>query len=199
VIETYTRWHEAAATLGVAPVGGIPELNERWGRAEHFRTGHLATTAIYSAGFAQAAQWTELDAAFMPWPKPRVSTPEIYCTGLGLLPPAARREQAWAWVAYLHQDARLAQFLGRPPLEPALLAGWVADLFKAWPRARTQVVAQALELAVSPDPFWDHPRSNDLDQEYIQPALRRIMAGEVTAADELRRIKAPMQALLDRQ
>ena len=140
----------------------------------------------------------ELDCAFMPWPRPKVSTPEVYPHGLGLPPPTARRGQAWAWLASLYEGSRFARFQTRPPLVPADAAAWAADLHRAKPEARPQVLAQGIEAALPPDPFWDHPRSNDAGRELVQPALARILAGEATAAEELRRIKAPMQAIIDR-
>ncbi|MGH2355153.1 MAG: hypothetical protein ACRDI2_23455, partial [Chloroflexota bacterium] len=199
VIEAYTRWYEATAQIGVAPVKGGSELNERFGRGDHFLTGNVATSSGVRARLRDYAQAADLDCAFCAWPKPKVSTPEVYPHGLALMPPTARREQAWAWIKYLYEGSRFAIWQARPPLVPADARSWAADLFKSKPQARAPVFAQGIEVAVPPDPFWDHPRSNEMDKEYVQPALERIMNGEATAAAEMRRIKAPMQALANQQ
>jgi hypothetical protein len=60
------------------------------------------------------------------------------------------------------------------------------------------VLEQGIGAAVPSGPLWDHPRSNDADDEPVQPALTRITAGEVTAGEVLRRIKGPVQASIGR-
>jgi ABC-type glycerol-3-phosphate transport system substrate-binding protein len=201
VVEAFTRWYEAVSQRRVAPARGPTELNERFGAgpaAAHFINGRVATTVTGTGIFATLAP-TDLDFALMPWPKPKVSSPELYPNSLGLVRGSTRREQAWAWVAYLYADARLSTFQGQAPMVPADAAAWAANALKSRPNARANLVAQGIEGAVAPDPFWDHPRSDQIRNELINPAIANIVAGRGAAADELRRIQAPMQTLIDRQ
>lgn len=195
VIDAYAGWYEANRT-GVAPVGETAALTALFGSGNFFLTGRVASTTIGPFDVPTLAKADHVDWAFMPLPKGTTSAPEVYFAGLALMKPATKREQAWAWLTYLYGENRFATLQGRCPAAPADAATWMDALLKDRPQARPRIFVQGIERARPRDPFWDHPRANELNTEIFMPTFRRIMSGQVTAADELRRIKSPMQALV---
>jgi len=199
VIEAYRSWYEACARQNVAPVGETARLTELFGRVNFFLSQKIATVTSDTQSLRAIAEAPELDCAFMPMPRAKTATPEAYLTGVGLMPGSAKREQAWAWLRFLLEKDRYAELQGRPPVEPPAVEKWTAALFKGKPNVRASVFAAGIEQSAPKDPFWDHPRANEMNTEHFMPFFRRVMAGEVTAADELRRVKGPLQQLVNQQ
>jgi multiple sugar transport system substrate-binding protein len=176
----------------------VASPNSDLGSGNSFYNGKTAmTTACCSAPTFTTAISAGIDWGFAPLPKGKYATPDVAPTIAGLPTLGKERDVGWTLLRYLLENARLATMQKRQPPTPKDVATWVQATYKDQPTVRAQVIVDGVKIAKAADRIRYHARTSQMETEIIAPAWTAMLAGSETAVQALRRIKPPLQAIVD--
>lgn len=164
--------------------------------------GERADFKQQNVGFSVLGAWelreyaglADLDWAFTPLPKAKQSSPQAYVLDHKIVKGSQNREAAWTFSKWLTEKSPLAFFEGRPPALKEDVPRWTSMIFQDKPGARPQVLNEGMNLAVTPELIWFHPKwaadlSKSVDDDFWKP----VGAGQKAVDAALRELKPRLQ------
>jgi multiple sugar transport system substrate-binding protein len=129
------------------------------------------------------------------------ATTLMYPVGLGIGKGFKYRRQAWDFIKYVtlrpESNLEYAFVLGAVPALAANAAPWRALVAKEKPDLTAQVASDVIQKVGRASRFRGVARFDDIDQQVMLPALRRVWANEITAKTALEEVSPQVQQLLD--
>lgn len=167
-----------------------PQTGER----ADFRQQNVAFSVLGAWELKEYAGLADLDWAFAPFPKVKLSSPQAYVLDNKIIRGSPNREPAWTFTKWISEESRLASFEGRPPAIKAVVPRWTSVLFKDKPNARPSVLNEGMNVAVTPELLWFHPRwAGQMSLTVADDFWKPVNAGQKAVAAALQEIKPSLQ------
>ncbi|MDQ3700195.1 MAG: extracellular solute-binding protein [Chloroflexota bacterium] len=178
----------------------LDQKHRVWPRPEErtdFRQQNVAFSVLGAWELREYGALADLDWAFAPFPKGKVSSPQAYVLDQKIVKGSKNREPAWTFTRWLTEKSPLAFFEGRPPALREDVGRWASTIFKDKPTARAGVVSEGMNVATTPELIWFHPRwaaemSKTVEDDFWKP----VGAGQKTVDAALKEIKPRLQQVV---
>jgi ABC-type glycerol-3-phosphate transport system substrate-binding protein len=193
--ECYTKFGELFTRHRV--VGTTGDVTRHFGNANVFNTGKAAILVFGPGAWTTYTREPQVDIAFAPLPKGKLSTPDVGVASLGLPKGTRLAEDAWDVTRFLLEGTRLARVVNQVPASLPAIEPFVRAQLTRLPNADARVITGIFENASGQTRANNSPKWDDI-LRVLTPAMNDLMAGNVAAVPMLQGLKPELQAIVNR-
>jgi multiple sugar transport system substrate-binding protein len=193
-IDTVQKWAEVVLKDGGVKYSPSVDL----GAGDTFIAGKEAMHTISGGPDSYSNKLdASMDWGFAPTPKIKYASPDFQ--SVIIMAPSSGDHPAHSWelIKYLIENNRFGGVQRRVPAVLEDAAKWAKETYKDKPNVRPTIISDGTKIARPVDKIKYHPYSSEL-YDVVNPALTSIWQGKSTAAQALKDIQAPLQAIVDR-
>ena len=183
-------------------ISAQPEENAVFG-GKGFLSGKMAMTGMGTWNLLPWMKQAQFKWDVAPYFKvgSNPATTLMYPVGLGIGKGFKYRRQAWEFIKYVTQrpesNLEYAFVLGAVPALVANAAPWRALVAKEQPDLTAQVAIDVIQKHGRATRFRGLTKFDEIDQQVVLPALRKVWANEMSAKAALEQIAPQVQQLMD--
>ncbi len=176
--------------------GMVPGID--LGGGDAFITGRAAIHTIGNWQLTDYAKLADLDWAFMPFPRGKVSSAEFGPVLFSLAAGAKQREAGWALLKWLVDGSRYARYAGVPAPIKADAEAQLRTMFADKPKVRWEVMRDLYDVAEPLPLIRRHPAWGDM-VKLTDAMWADLRAGTQAAEPALKALKPSLQAMVDQR
>lgn len=194
--ECYTKFGELFTRHRV--VGAAADVTRQFGTANLFNTGKAAILVFGPGAWTTYTRDPQVDIAFTPLPRGKISTPDVGVLSLGLPKGTKVPEDAWDVTKFLLEGTRLARVVNQVPASLPAIEPFVKGQLTKLPNADPRVITQIFEKASGQTRANNSPKWDDM-LRVITAGMNDLMTGKVAAVPLLQGLRPELQAIVDRK